>query len=150
MGLLNIASGASLWRGYEYYRQQKVNDIQKESDVEYYAKVEGNNSKIYDVFINIEHPRKSHCNCPFAGGKRIVCKHQVALYFTILPEEAENYYKEVVEYEEELEREEEELYEWFVKYLNKMTKEEMKAELYTTLLEGPEWQFQRFVNEHKD
>ncbi len=44
---------------------------------------------------------KSHCNCPHANGKRIICKHQVALYFSVFPEEADQYYKEVIEYEEE-------------------------------------------------
>ncbi|NMB97839.1 MAG: hypothetical protein GYA02_14710 [Clostridiaceae bacterium] len=38
--------------------------------------------------INIVHPRKSKCNCPHADGRRVICKHMIALYFTVFPKEA--------------------------------------------------------------
>ena len=101
MGLLNLASSASAWRGYEYYKGGSVLLKKKITDHEYSGTLRGSGNKHYDVFIDIEHPRKSHCNCPHAKGKRIICKHQVALYFSVFPKEAEKYYKEVLEYEEE-------------------------------------------------
>ena len=32
------------------------------------------------------HPKKSVCNCPFAEGRRVICKHMVALDLGIFPE----------------------------------------------------------------
>ena len=87
MGLLNLASSASAWRGYEYYKDGSVLLKKKITDHEYSGSLRGSGNKHYDVFIDIEHPRKSHCNCPHANGKRIICKHQVALYFSVFPEE---------------------------------------------------------------
>mgnify|MGYP002644725577 CR=1 FL=1 len=46
----------------------------------------GNNK--YVVHIDKMHPRKSKCNCPFADGRRVVCKHMIALYFTAEPQAA--------------------------------------------------------------
>ena len=83
MGLLDLASGASAWRGYEYYKEGSVLLKKKITDHEYSGTLRGSGNKHYDVFIDIEHPRKSHCNCPHANGKRIICKHQVALYFSV-------------------------------------------------------------------
>ena len=119
MGLLDLASAASAWRGYEYYKAGNVLTKIKLSETEYKGVLQGSDNKRYEVFIDIEHPRKSHCNCPHAKGKRIICKHQVALYFSVFPREAENYYKEVLEYEEEEERRQEELDKKVVAYIKR-------------------------------
>ena len=63
MGLLDLASSASAWRGYEYYKDGSVLLKKKVTDHEYSGSLRGSGSKHYDVFIDIEHPRKSHCNC---------------------------------------------------------------------------------------
>ena len=105
MGLLDVASSASMWRGYEYYTEHKVLVHDKVSDTEYMGIVRGSEGRQYTAFIDVEHPRKSHCDCPFAAGRRVVCKHQIALYFTAFPKEAKKYKKEVDEYEEEQLRE---------------------------------------------
>lgn len=97
MGLLNLASVTSAWRGYEYYKAGNVLTKIKLSETKYKGVLQGSDNKRYEVFIDIEHPRKSHCNCPHAKGKRIICKHQVALYFSVFPREAEKYYKEVLD-----------------------------------------------------
>lgn len=52
--------------------------------------VQGTNIKPYNVLINIKHPKKSECDCPFANGHTI-CKHMVALFFSISPEEYNDY-----------------------------------------------------------
>lgn len=72
------------------------------SECEYTGKVSGN-GRSYDVHIDLNHPRKLTCNCPYADGKRIICKHIVALYFSIFPKEAEAYIAEVEAYESEQE-----------------------------------------------
>ena len=55
----------------------------------------------YRTIIDVLHPRKSQCNCPFADGRRVICKHMVALLFTELPNEAEAYMLEIEESEKE-------------------------------------------------
>lgn len=150
MGLLDIASSSSAWRGYEYYKNSSVIIKKRISETEFSGIVRGNNSNHYEVFIDIEHPRKSHCNCPFANGKRIVCKHQVALYFSAFPKDAEKYYKEIIEYEEEEQRRQEKLDEKIIAYINSLSKEELRQTLYEVLYDGADWAFERFVSEHID
>ena len=150
MGLLNLASATSAWRGYEYYKAGNVLTKIKLSETEYKGVLQGSDNKRYEVFIDIEHPRKFHCNCPHAKGKRIICKHQVALYFSVFPREAEKYYKEVLEYEEEEERRQEELDKKVVAYIKSLSKEELRQTLYEVLYDGADWAFERFVREHID
>ena len=69
MKFINLASGKSAWRGYEYYTENRVNYHISCGNSEYRGKVSGN-GKTYDVHINIEHPRSSSCNCPHTEGKR--------------------------------------------------------------------------------
>ena len=44
--------------------------LNKINDFEFSAIIDG--TKKYDVYLNIEHPRKSKCNCPLANGKKII------------------------------------------------------------------------------
>lgn len=82
MGVLSVASGKSLWRGYEYYLEKKVLSYKQISESVYEGTVSGSNGIIYHVHLDLEHPRKTTtCDCPLAKGKKIVCKHTVALFF---------------------------------------------------------------------
>lgn len=90
MGILNSASSASVYRGYDYYTNKHVKDIIKINNNEYEGYVLGNAQNPYYVKIDVEHPRKSYCDCPHAMGNTI-CKHMVALYFSVFPEEAEDF-----------------------------------------------------------
>lgn len=139
MSLMTTASGASLWRGYEYYTEKRVKSFQKISENEYECEIKGSSDEPYRVKIDTLHLRKSKCNCPHADGRRGVCKHMVALYFTVFPDEAKQYIKEVEEYEREEEQREQERYEEIVKYVNSMTKEELKNFVINTLLEDRRW-----------
>lgn len=150
MGLMNMASGASLWRGYEYYQDKKVQAIEPINESQFHGSVAGSQTQPYDVLIDIEHPRKSHCNCPLADGRRIICKHMIALYFTVFPQEAENYYKEVVAYEEEQEQLAEERQDRLVQCIQKMSKEELQNALIQLLEDGPEWQYDEFIDTYVD
>ena len=142
MSILSLASNASAWRGYEYYKDKKVVLWSQINDSEYEAEIKGNRKKPYHVKINVKHPRKSECDCPHAEGTRKICKHKVALFFTVFPEEAEDYIKQIEEYErqqEEREREEEarwqERYEDVEKYVNSLSEEEVRQALISTMLE---------------
>ncbi len=135
MGLIDLASSNSLWRGVDYYQSKNVKKIKKISDDEYNSIVSG--TEEYNVHIDINHPRKSTCTCPFADGRRVICKHMVATFFTIYPEEAERIIKEEQEYEEEEERLFEEHLEEVREYVNGLTEDEVRALLIDKLMD--EW-----------
>ena len=148
MGLLECASGASVWRGYDYYKEKKVVTLEEtEADI-FTAKVSGNSSEPYSVELHIDHPRKSKCNCPHADGKRIICKHIIATYFTAFPEEADKFYAEAMAYQEEEEKRQDELTDKVCHYVWHMKKSELQEALLQLLFDGPEWQFDRFVREN--
>lgn len=135
MGLIDLASGNSLWRGIDYYQSKKVNNIKKTNDGEYDSIVSGTDE--YMVHIDINHPRKSTCTCPFADGRRVICKHMIATYFTIYPDEAERIIKEEQEYEEEEERLFDEHLDEVREYVNGLSEEEVRAMLIDRLMD--EW-----------
>lgn len=135
MGLIDLASSNSLWKGVDYYQSKNVKKIKKISDDEYNSIVSG--TEEYNVHIDINHPRKSTCTCPFAAGRRVICKHMVATFFTIYPEEAERIIKEEQEYEEVEERLFEEHLEEVKEYVNGLTDDEVRAALIDKLMD--EW-----------
>ncbi len=148
MGLLECASSASVWRGYDYYKGKKVVSLEVTGENTYSATVAGSSSEPYSVELHIDHPRKSKCNCPHADGKRIICKHIVATYFTVIPKEAERFYAEAMAYQEEEEKRQEEMSDKVIEYVGKMKKAELCQALLELLFDGPEWQYDRFIREH--
>ena len=149
MSIFTSASGKSVYRGYDYYLNDKVSNLVKVSDKEYEALVQGSEEKPYKVHLNINKPKTSVCNCPFANGRRI-CKHMMAVYFTAFPDEAEDYKRQLEEYEaeeEQREQEYEELCDNVINTVHSMSKDDLRQALLQFLFEGPEWQFERFVIE---
>lgn len=135
MGLIEVASGNSVWRGMDYYTSKKVISW-KESDAGIYdGKVSGSGNNQYIVHIEKEHPRKTTCNCPFAEGRRVVCKHMIALYFTAEPKAAEDFLKEVEEWEATEEVREQEHYEDLEKYVKSLSKVELQNQLLEALVQ---------------
>lgn len=90
MSILTSASSSSVSRGYDYYKNNKVSNIKQLNDYEFEGYVDGSLKNPYYVKIDIEHPRKSYCDCPHANGN-ITCKHMTALYFELFPDEVEDY-----------------------------------------------------------
>ncbi len=129
MGILEVASGNSIWRGYDYYESGKVISWKQLDHNRYEGKVDGSGKKVYDVQIDLDHPKKSLCTCPHAEGKRRVCKHKVALYFAVFPDEAERVLREAEEWEAEEEQRIEEEHAEIQKYVYSLTKEELRNEL---------------------
>lgn len=117
--------------------------MNKINENEYSSIVKGTNN--YNVHLDIEHPRKSLCNCPLANGKRIICKHIVATYFNAFPNEAVSFEEEQNRLQEEYEKEQEEEYDKAIKYLNRMSKQELIEELIQVFDYGPEWIYNDFV-----
>ncbi len=148
MGVLDCASGASVWRSYDYYKEKKVVSLEEIGTNIFSAKVSGNLDDPYSVELNIDHPRKSKCNCPHADGRRIICKHIVATYFTLRPQEAEKVYAEAIACQEEEEKREEELDDKLCNYVEHMKKSELQETLLQLLFDGPLWQYEKFLKEN--
>lgn len=135
MSIRTIASSASAWRGYEYYTEKKVLSFSQTGDDEYTGEVAGAASAPYQVKINTAHVRQSKCNCPHADGRRVICKHMVALFFAVFPDEAENYMEEVEEYEREEEQRMEDHYAALRSYVKSLSKKELQDQLFEALAE---------------
>lgn len=97
--------------------------------------VEGSNGNSYVVHVDKIHPRKSTCTCPFAEGRRVVCKHMIALYFTAEPKVAEDFKKQVENWEREEEERAKQHYDDLRKYVNSLKKRELQIQLYDALVE---------------
>ncbi len=148
MSLLSSSSTESRWRGYEYFNRQHVSNVERLDDMRFRASVSGSQQDPYEVIIDLEHIRQSSCSCPHAAGRRIICKHMVATFFTVYPEEAEKYYAAVLKAEEEWEDYQTELADKLVKYVRKLTKKEAQDRLLEVLELGPEWLWDRFVRDY--
>lgn len=136
MSILSIASNASAWRGYEYYEEKKVLSWKQIGEHEFEGEVAGNEKATYHLVVDTEHPKKSTCNCLHAEGKKRVCKHKIALFFTVFPKEADRYIAEIKEYESEEEEREQERYDQIVKYVKSLSKEELRMALINALVEA--------------
>ena len=135
MGLIEIASGNSVWRGMDYYENKKVLSWDKSGNDTYDGTVSGSDGKIYSVHIDKAHPRRSVCNCAFAEGRRVVCKHMIALYFTAEPSAAEQFLEQVKEWEKEEDERVRQHYNDLRKYVNSLSKAELQERLYNALVE---------------
>ncbi len=134
MGLIDLASGKSLWRGMEYYEKKIVIAVCKAEENKYKGVVKGSEDNKYDVVLDIAHPRSSTCTCPFADGRRVICKHMVAAYFTIFPDEAKRIVKEAEEYEIEFEKQQENERKEIKKYVYSLSKSELREQLLNYML----------------
>lgn len=137
MGLIELASAQSVWRGLDYFEEKKVLNW-NETDFELYdGIVQG--SSVYQVHLDIEHPKRSTCNCPFAQGRRVICKHMIAMYFTIVPQAAEDFLKMVDEWEKEEEKAQKEHSEDIRRYVMRLSKAELQEKYLEALLELEEY-----------
>lgn len=135
MGLIEMASRNSLSRGYEYYQLNKVLSWEDRDNGVYDGKVSGSDDNVYSVHIDTAHPKKSVCDCPFAAGRHVACKHMLALYFTADPKAVDIYLNKVREWEEAAEEMERQHKEEIRGYVNSLTKAELRERLYEALLE---------------
>ena len=135
MGLIEMASGNSVWCGMDYYERKMVCSWKKSGEEAYDGVVSGSEGNKYSVHIDKVHPKKSSCNCPFAEGRRVICKHMVALLFTAEPKTAEDFLRQVEKWEQE-EKERERLhYKELREYVNSLSKKELQERLYEALVE---------------
>ena len=144
MGLLNMASGSSLWRGYDYFSNNNVLSYERISESEYKALVLGSMKDPYHVYIDIKHPKKSTCDCPFAEDNTKICKHKVALFFCVFPEEAQAYIDEIEEYEAEEEQRYQEHYQEVERYVKSLSKKELQIALINELTDRDDEEYDRW------
>lgn len=145
MSILSLASYNSQFRGYDYYENKKVLQTEQLSETTYHGLVAGNGREPYDVTIDLVHPRKSTCTCPHAAGRCVICKHMVALYFAVFPEEAEAFLQQVEEAQEEAEPMQEAIAEHLEQTIRKMKKAELQDALMDLLSHCPDWQYEQFI-----
>ena len=149
MSILTAASSKSAWRGYEYYMEDKVQFVKKLDDTHFGGAVTGSEAEPYAVTIDIAHPKRSTCDCPFANGLK-VCKHMVAIYFAASPEEAIKFKSAIDRALEEEEQYREELPGRIEKYINRLNKTQLKDLALNLIYKLPEYEFERFVREFID
>lgn len=148
MRYINGASFNSQQRGYDYYKVGMVKEFGMIDDGIIQALVKGSGDSVYDVEVNVNHPKKSKCNCPFADGNTKICKHKVATFFAAFPEEAKEYEEDVVKAIEEEEQYWEEAEYKLDGYLRSLTKAELISTVYELLYDLPEWAYERFIMSH--
>ena len=112
------------------------------------AIVAGNGGNTYETLIDIDHPKRSKCNCPHAAGRLIVCKHMIAVYFTAFPVEAKKYITELENCWEEEELRNQEQDDRLIQYVRRMKKNDLQEALLQLLFDGPEWQYERFIRDN--
>lgn len=64
MGLIEIASNNSVWRGMDYYNYKRVISWETLKSGAYEGMVSGSEGNTYAVHIDTEHPRKSFAIVP--------------------------------------------------------------------------------------
>lgn len=136
MGIISSASGSSCWRGLDYHKNNKIKNIKRISNIEYSSVAFG--TLDYNVYLNLEKVRKSTCNCPLANGKKIICKHIVATYFSVVPNSAIEFEKEQEKLQEEYELYQDNEYKNAIKYINEMNKKDLVEELLHIFDYAPE------------
>ena len=141
MGMLEICSHNSYWRGLDYFENKRVKTAKQINRHEFEADVEG--TEVYHVHLDIDHPRKSTCTCPHAAGKSTICKHKVAVYFSVFPEEAQEaidernqYYEELEEREIEYNKKVEIMTKKYKEYVDGLSVEEIKRMLVNYMVDS--------------
>ena len=139
MAFYSSASNASLWRGVHYYENGKVKSYSVIEENVIQGVVSGSEGNVYDTTINLDHPRKSTCNCPFANGRKVICKHVVALYFTSVPGSYKEFKKDMEEAETLYELQEEqwrkETHQRIENFVAKLSEKEARKRLVDILYE---------------
>ena len=135
MGLIDIASSKSVWRGLDYYKQNKVISFDQNSDGTYEGEVKGSGKDNYHVHLDMIHPRSSTCNCPLANGKKIICKHIVAVSFCVDESEAERFKNEKTVYASEEEERRAKQYDRYMSMAKCMSAKELREAFVETMIE---------------
>ena len=126
MGLLEIASSKSVWRGIEYYNNHNVLSWEQTESGIFDGTVKGSGDKNYTVHVDSVHPRKSACNCSLANGKKTICKHIVAVYVAANPKEENRFKTDMTPYASEEEERHAKRYQNLMSWAKNMTPSQLR------------------------
>ena len=140
MKFMELSSNRSFWRGIDYHHENRIISWKELEDDYYQGKVKGSDGAVNDLTIDTAHPRKSVCNCPFAEGRRVICKHMVALDLGIFPEKEQQMMDYIDEQNQMYEREYEQKMQEREKEIREYVMQLSKAELQEKLI-------QRMIND---
>lgn len=136
MGLIDLASNKSMWRGLDYYQNDNVLETHNIGDLQYAAKVRNDAGALYDVVVNLDKVRNSQCSCPFKKDKpKAICKHIVAAYFAIFPKEADDLQRAYEEWEAGAEEREAQHLKELEEYVNSLSIEDLRSMVLDHILE---------------
>ena len=138
MKMFELASGQSCWKGINYHHENRIISWAPLEKNCYQGQVKGSNGAVYHVMIDPAHPRRSTCDCPFADGRRVICKHMIALYLGIFPEKEQEFIDYVEHqnelYEQEFNQRQIEKENEIRRYVNTLSKAELKERLIQYML----------------
>ena len=125
MAVIDLASSKSVWRGLDYFKQNKVKSCKDNGDGTYDGVVVGGGSEEYHIHLDTTHPRKSSCDCPLANGKKIICKHIVAVSFCVDSSEVDRFKSEKTIYASEEDERRSKKYDKYISYAKSLSKGEL-------------------------
>ena len=126
MSIIDLASNKSVWRGIDYYKENRVVSCDEKGKGIYDGKVKGSDGAEYSVHLDLNHPRKSSCDCPMANGKRVICKHIVALSFCTDSSEINRFKKEKTHFKSEKEERYAKKYDKYMAYAKSLSVKELR------------------------
>ena len=148
MSLIDCAKEITVWRGVNYYYEEKVKNLKEIGLGVFTADVWGSEPKPYSVKVNAVNPWESTCNCPYASGQRIVCKHMVAAYFTAFPEHLDLFARKYMDGPVIEDLEEKELFEKVQLRVAMMSKPELRQALLEQLCFSSNDHMEKFLRDH--
>ena len=137
MSIRKLASFNSLWKGLEYYNEERVSNLKRNEDGTFESTVRG--VMDYHVHLDPTHLKESTCTCPHGEGRKVICKHVVATYFEAYPQEALKANKDLYAYHDE-ENEDEYLKEYeivrasYKNYIDGLSEKEVREFLLNQLI----------------
>lgn len=148
MGLLECAKKITVWRGMNYYFEEKVINLKRNLNDVFTADVLGSSNVPYSVKIDLRHPWKSTCNCPYAAGKRIVCKHMAATYFAAYPVEIDVYQYKYLRPDSFDDLSEEELSDKVYEFVEQMSRNELIKALLDQICYSDKCMMEKFLRDY--
>lgn len=137
MEILYMCNATTNIRGYYYYKKGFVKELKQLDENIYSSVVSGTYN--YNVILNLNNLRKCSCSCPH---KVKICKHVMATYYTVFPEEAKQYeeglklvIKECNEHRQRKEEQYNEVYKKAIEHVNSLTVDELKKELMNFIID---------------
>ena len=131
MEILYMCNATTNIRGYYYYKKGFVIELKQLDENIYSSVVSGTYN--YNVILNLNNLRKCSCSCPH---KVKICKHVMATYYTVFPEEAKQYeeglklvIKGCNEHRQRKDEQYNKVYKKAVEHVNSLTVDELKKEL---------------------